>query len=145
MQPVRPQPQHARIVSDHRKPKPTKPSIFHINNARVRTQTEHYAVCVLAFSPRNVKAHHRLPSLDVFFTCSSNLLMMAWTHSTGLCAAMLRRMREPQPLLSITFAILISVPGSPPMHLIPPKALQKIIQVEKCGGGGGGSGLVLHF
>lgn len=27
------------------------------------------------------------------FTCSSNRLITAWTHSTGLCAAMVRRMQ----------------------------------------------------
>lgn len=126
------------------------PPILNINNARARRRKHHFAVCMLAFSPRNVKAHRRPPELGVLFTCSSNLLMMAWTHSTGLCAAMLRRMRAPQCLLSITFAIPIYAPESPPTHRIPPKQLrikcwrrtaEEVKEVE----GGGGSGLVFHF
>ncbi len=72
---------------------------------------------------------------DVFFTCSSNRLMMAWTHSTGLCAAMLRRMRAPLCLLSITFAIPIPALDSP--------RVRQIIKEENKGGGG--FGLVFHI
>lgn len=114
--------------------------IFNTNNANAR-------ICTLAFR----RLHARFLALkcqmsnSVFFTCSSNLLMMAWTHSTGLCAAMLRRMRAPLCLLSITFAIPIPAPESSRVHQIPPKQLRKIIKEENGEGGGGRRGVWFSF
>lgn len=136
MQHARPKQDHPRIPFDHRMPKSANPFIFNINNARARTCAQHFAVCTLAFSPRDVNDRQRPPELGVFLTCSSNLLMMAWTHSTGLCAAMLRRMRAPQCLLSITFAIAISAPDSPPYA----PNTSKTAPENNAGGGEGGGG-----
>lgn len=55
--------------------------------------TLHFAFMHLSSSeqpPRTLQQLHPL-------TCSSNLVMTAWTHSTGLCAAMLRRVPVPLP------------------------------------------------
>lgn len=125
---IRPESRHARIVFGQCKDQNHQPRIFNINTA--------YAckciVCMLAFFGLEMSN----PPTSVFFTCSSNRLMMAWTHSTGLCAAMLRRMRSPLCLLSITSAIPIPAPDSPRMRQIPPKPLRKIIKEENRGGGG---------
>lgn len=100
-----------------------------------------FIVCMLSFFGLEMS---NLPT-DVFFTCSSNRLMMAWTHSTGLCAAMLRRMRAPLCLLSITFAIPIPALDSPRERQIPPKPLRKITKEENRGGGGGRRGVWFSF
>jgi len=142
MQHIRPESRHSRIVFGQCKPKTSNltSSTQTTRNAYACIGTKHFFICMLSVCPRNVKS----PS-NVFFTCSSNLLMMAWTHSTGLCAAMLRRMRAPLCLLSITFAIPIPAPDSPCAHQIPPKPLRKIIKEENRGGGGGRRGVWFSF
>lgn len=140
MQHIRPESRHLRIVFGQCKPKTTN-----LTSSTQTTRMHANAPSISSFARSLFGLEMSNPATNVFFTCSSNLLMMAWTHSTGLCAAMLRRMRAPLCLLSITFAIPIPAPELPRAQQIPPKPLRKIIKEENRGGGGGRRGVWFSF